>query len=123
VNLSAIREIKSSLNIPVVANGDIRSLKDVREVQRSTGVDGVMAARGILENPAMFAGASVTPVECVQQWVRIALDIGTPFTTFHHHLIYMCERILSRAERRIFNSLSSTSAVIDFLRENCNLTL
>ena len=30
---------------------------------------GVMAARGILNNPAMFAGYQSTPLQCVTDWV------------------------------------------------------
>ena len=30
---------------------------------------GVMAARGILSNPCMYAGHSQTTLECVQRWV------------------------------------------------------
>ena len=58
VNLDAIREIKQSVSLPVVANGDIRSLGDMEDTVAATGCDGVMAARGMLENPAMFAGDS-----------------------------------------------------------------
>ena len=111
VNLEAIKIIKESVNIPVIANGDIKTLKDVDDTVAATGeidantqeatdrvegVDGVMAARGMLENPAMFAGFDTTPDQCVADWVRIALNIGTPFNCFHHHLIYMCERRTSR---------------------------
>jgi hypothetical protein len=32
---------------------------------------GVMAARGILQNPAMFAGYDNTPLDCVKNWVYI----------------------------------------------------
>lgn len=32
-------------------------------------VQGVMAARGILTNPAMYAEYSHTPIECVSDWV------------------------------------------------------
>jgi tRNA-dihydrouridine synthase 4 len=116
VNLAAIREIKQSVNIPVVANGDAKSMEDVKSISESTGSDGVMAARGMLENPAMFAGYDLTPAECIRDWVRLSLTTGTPFTCFHHHLIYMCEKSLSRAERRVFNSLSSTAAVLDYIR-------
>ena len=28
-----------------------------------------MCARGILQNPAMFAGHDNTPLQCVQDWV------------------------------------------------------
>jgi len=115
VNLDAIRAVKQAVRVPVLANGDVRSLSDAAEVRAATGVDGVMCARGMLENPAMFAGFDSTPAECVSRWLRIALDTGTPFTCFHHHLIYMCEKSFPRAERKVFNTLGSTAAVLDFL--------
>ncbi|XP_067324909.1 tRNA-dihydrouridine(20a/20b) synthase [NAD(P)+]-like isoform X1 [Anolis sagrei] len=118
VHCDAIKIIKESLSIPVVANGDMKSLKDVEDVHQITGTDGVMVARGLLANPAMFAGYEETPPECVQDWVHIALEHGTPFTCFHHHLMYMLERITSKQEKKIFNVLSSTSAVLDYLRDN-----
>ena len=123
VNLSAIRSIKQSVSIPVVANGDIKSLGDVETTVAETGCDGVMAARGLLENPAMFAGHSETPDQCIIDWVRLALSSGTLFTCFHHHLIYMCEKRSSRADRKVFNALESSSAVIDYLRYNWNIQL
>ena len=58
VSLEAIRNIKQSLNIPVVANGDVKTLADLEETVAVTGCDGVMAARGMLENPAMYAGSN-----------------------------------------------------------------
>ena len=62
------------------------------------GVDGVMAARGMLENPAMYAGFETTPDKCISDWCRLALTTGTPFSCFHHHLIYMCQKRISRLE-------------------------
>merc|ERR1712080_412965 len=82
VNLEAIRTIKQSVQIPVVANGDIKNMDNVVDTVAATGVDGVMAARGMLENPAMFAGFDVTPTRCVEDWVRLALTTGTPFSVF-----------------------------------------
>lgn len=69
VNYEAIAQVKASVSVPVVANGDIKSLTDALTVKERTNVDGVMAARGILANPAMFAGFEQTPLECVQKWV------------------------------------------------------
>lgn len=40
VNYEAIRIIRESLSIPVVANGDIFSLNDVDSVREKTGVHG-----------------------------------------------------------------------------------
>jgi len=123
VNLEAIRTIKDSLNIPVVANGDITSLADVDHTVSMTGCDGLMAARGLLENPAMYAGYQSTPPQCIIDWVRLSLSTGTHFTCFHHHLIYMLSSSLSRAERKCFNALTSTTAVLDYMRNNWDLEL
>lgn len=75
-----------------------------------------MVARGLLANPAMFAGYDDTPLNCIWDWVDISIEQGTPFTCFHRHLIYMLERVSSQPEKKVFNSLSSTSGVIDYLQ-------
>ncbi|XP_076469309.1 tRNA-dihydrouridine(20a/20b) synthase [NAD(P)+]-like [Babylonia areolata] len=118
VNYDAIRIIKDSVSVPVVANGDVKSSSDVTTIVEKTGADGVMSARGMLANPAMYAGFDETPVQCIKDWLDLSLSLGTPYQCFHHHLIYMMDRLLSRAERRVFNSLASTSAVLAFLREH-----
>ncbi|XP_004676987.1 PREDICTED: tRNA-dihydrouridine(20a/20b) synthase [NAD(P)+]-like [Condylura cristata] len=118
VHYEAIKIIKENMSIPVIANGDIRSLKEAENVWHVTGTDGVMAARGLLANPAMFAGYEETPLSCIWDWVDIALELGTPFMCFHQHLMYMMEKITSRQEKRVFNALSSTSAVLDYLTEH-----
>ncbi|XP_058276200.1 tRNA-dihydrouridine(20a/20b) synthase [NAD(P)+]-like isoform X2 [Hirundo rustica] len=118
VHYDAIKIIKQSMSIPVVANGDIKTLRDAEKVHHLTEADGIMVARGLLANPAMFAGYEETPFQCIQDWVDIALEHGTPFTCFHHHLMYMMERITSKQEKKVFNVLSSTSAVLDYLNDH-----
>ena len=54
VDYEAIKLIKESVNIPVFANGDVFSKADADRIVAETGVDGVMAARGLLENPGIF---------------------------------------------------------------------
>jgi len=70
----------------------------------------------------MYAGFAETPAECIRDWIRIAMETGTAFTHFHHHLIYMLERHLSRSERRLFNALSSTAAVLDYMDHYLSIT-
>lgn len=118
VHYDAIKMIKENVSIPIVANGDIRSLKEAENVWQMTGTDGVMVARGLLTNPAMFAGYEETPLKCIWDWVDISLELGTPFMCFHQHLMYMMEKITSRQEKRVFNALSSTSAVLDYLTDH-----
>ena len=117
VNLEGIRIIKENVHVPVVANGDICSLEDAVMVKEKTGVNGVMAARGILANPAMYSGYTETPLECVKDWLDISLAYGCQFSIFHHHLIQMLDTVLCRAEKRVFNSLTGTATVLDFLKD------
>ena len=49
-----IRAIKSAVNIPVFANGDIDSPEKADEVMRRTGADGVMIGRAARGQPWLF---------------------------------------------------------------------
>ena len=40
VDNESIKVIKDSVQIPVIANGDIKSLEDAKRVQQQTGVQG-----------------------------------------------------------------------------------
>ncbi|KAM9407812.1 LOW QUALITY PROTEIN: tRNA-dihydrouridine(20a/20b) synthase [NAD(P)+]-like [Salvelinus alpinus] len=120
LHFDAIKTIKDSLSVPVIANGDIKTHRDVETTHQLTGVDGVTAGRGLLSNPAMFAGYNETPLECVWDWVDLATN-HDPFTCFHQHLIYMLEKG-SQPERKVFNSLHSTATVIDYLHNTYGST-
>ncbi|VDN57973.1 unnamed protein product [Dracunculus medinensis] len=113
----AIRLIKSALDIPVIANGGIKSYQQALTVAKYTNADGIMVANGLLENPAMFAGHKYTPIQCVKDWLDISLKYGCPYDLFHHQLIFMLRSVLSVPQRTIFNDLSSFPAVLDFLSE------
>ena len=54
VDYEAIREFKSSIKIPVIANGDIDSYEKAKFVKDSTGCDGIMIGRGAIGNPWIF---------------------------------------------------------------------
>ena len=51
VDLEVIKEVKQSVNIPVIGNGDIKTKEDAVKMFEYTGVDGIMIGRATLGNP------------------------------------------------------------------------
>lgn len=52
----AIAEIKQTVKIPVIGNGDVKIVADIERIKKQTGCDAVMIGRGAIGNPWIFSG-------------------------------------------------------------------
>lgn len=150
INEESLKLVTESVQIPTVGNGGINNLNRCYQLQEKTGVKGVMVANGILTNPEVFGGAKMTSMQCVQNWLDICYNstltveeydticnnlssveefygiipekpYNLIFQCFHHHLVFMLEKVLTRKQRQIFNNLKTFSSVLDFLFQNFEL--
>ena len=51
----AIARVKNLVSIPVLGNGDVRTVADIARLRAQTGCDGVMIGRAAIGNPWIFA--------------------------------------------------------------------
>lgn len=122
IDLESLKIVRDSVNLPVIANGNVKSLNEAKELYKESRCDGVMVASAILTNPALFSGYLTTPLECVQDWLNIVYSIPMNFTNMHHHFIFMLEKIMPKKERLIFNTLTNEASVYEFLEKTYGMT-
>ncbi len=87
-NWDDIKNLKEALSIPVVANGDVFTVDDFKNIIQKTNADGVMLARGAMGNPFLFkyiqeyletgSYTPVTPSEIIDQ-VKEQYDLSLEF--------------------------------------------
>jgi tRNA-dihydrouridine synthase B len=79
-NWDAIAEIKQTVNIPVIGNGDVRTAADIERIKLHTGCDAVMIARAAIGNPWIFQRKDIHEVTLAEKAALI-----------HRHLALMLE--------------------------------
>jgi nifR3 family TIM-barrel protein len=85
---SAIAELKSALDVPVLGNGDIWEADDALRMVAETGVDGVVVGRGCLGRPWLFADLAAVFDGRSQ---RVMPSLGEVVTVMRRHAELLVE--------------------------------
>lgn len=85
---SYIKKVKEAVQIPVIGNGDVRSVEDMIAMLEETGCDMVMIGRGVLGDPWLIQ-------RCVHylETGEIIQDTGVEekFDLAYNHAVSLCE--------------------------------
>lgn len=128
-----IKAVKGSVNIPVLANGDITSAQKARQVLDYTNADGVMIGRGAQGNPWIFREihhylltGEQLPSPTLSEVYSVLSEHVSNVHRFYGEVMgvriarkhvgwYLAERDPERTFRKTFNALESAQAQLDAL--------
>lgn len=98
-----IRDVKRSVSIPVIANGDIFEPSDAERILRLTGADMAMIGRGSFGNPWIFS-RSIAAIELreIPPLPALAARIDTALRQFELAVSDKGERVACLEARRHF---------------------
>lgn len=77
----AIAEVRQAVSIPVIANGDVRTVADIQRIKELTGCTAVMVGRAAIGNPWIFSRLDRNQVtdEQVRRTVQRHLELSLSF--------------------------------------------
>jgi tRNA-dihydrouridine synthase B len=106
----AIAEIKQTVKIPVLGNGDVKTVADIARMKNHTGVEGVMIGRAAIGNPWIFSGrdreevALAERIALLRRHLALNLDFYGPrggLILFRKHAVKYINGLYGAAQLRV----------------------
>ncbi|WP_026477003.1 tRNA dihydrouridine synthase DusB [Alkaliphilus transvaalensis] len=130
-----IREVKKSVKIPVIGNGDVFSVDDAIELLKHTNCDGVMIGRGSQGNPWLFKRihhyiqtGEVIPgpdlrekIDLIKKHLKLVVDIKGEYIAIREmrkHIAWYMKGYKNTAQlRNTINHITSQEGMVNLLEE------
>lgn len=128
-----IRQVKETVNVPVIGNGDVCSGADVKKIKEQTGCDSVMIGRAAKGNPWIFAeikhylntgeGLVRPGIEEIKNMIfrhaKLMVDIKGEFTGIHEmrkHVAWYTQGLSNSAKLRAsINMVESYDELVELV--------
>ena len=119
-NWDIIKEVKDSVNIPVIGNGDVFTRDDGLKMLEETGCDFIMVARGALGNPWIFRelimayGGNINiPIPTIEERQEVMLEHLNLTVNLKGERIAVREmrKLIAWDTKRLLNSLAFRNSI------------
>ncbi|MFA6888694.1 MAG: tRNA dihydrouridine synthase DusB [Candidatus Woesearchaeota archaeon] len=107
-----IKQVKESVNIPVIGNGDIVDELSAKKMFEETGVDAIMIGRAAMGNPFIFARINhylktgkfleqKNQIELFLEYLKIWKTVSLPFSQLKMHVNSFTKGMTGGAQLRL----------------------
>lgn len=112
---TSIKAVKDNVSIPVIANGNVQSLKDVEECLKFTGADSVMSAEGNLYNPGIFLDIHQPAWVVAKKYLGYVEQYPVPAGMAKSHIFKLFHRCIAMDENKELRCKLGQSTTLDQL--------